>query len=284
MTRVGYWVDLFQAQRHLGAGFLLTRRFALTALHCLRNLDALDDRVDIALADERRVQGRVCRRAKDADLALIEIAASHELALQVPAAHVALRGDRWWGPYRPAPGDAQLSGGVDHGALRHTCEGGGAIEALQLTADQHLGDYSGYSGGPVEGTSAERDPVVLGILLEQAMDRQSTEHRAANVLFAATIAEAMRRFDHFDVGHLIDALRPPEEIEGMPRPPAPAPELRNEDTPPPQHTEAESLLVTLRRWSERGLIDPTQAAQLRLQVAQRIIDGELGAGGRDERD
>lgn len=290
MTRVGYWVDLFQAQRHLGAGFLLTRRFVLTALHCLEALDAPDDEVDIALADERRVPGRVCSKVKEADLALIEIAASYELALQMPAAQVALRGDRWWGPYRPAPGDAQLSGGIEHGAVRHTCEGGGSIEALQLTADQHLGDYSGYSGGPVEGGSTEGAPVVLGILLEQAMDRQSAGHRAANVLFAATIAEAMRRFDHFDVGHLIDALRPPAEngaaaLEPSPPPPGREPAFREapglDDSPPPGRQDvAESLLHNLQRWSEQGLIDPTQFAQARLRVLQRVIDGELGADGR----
>lgn len=282
MTRVGYWVDLFQAQRHLGAGFLLTRRFVLTALHCLHALDALDDQVDIALADERRVPGRVCGKVKEADLALIEIAASHEVALQVPTAQVALRGDRWWGPYRPAPGEAQLSGGIEHGAVRHTCEGGGSIEALQLTADQHLGDYSGYSGGPVEGGSPEGAPVVLGILLEQALDRQSAGHRAANVLFAATIAEAMRRFDHFDVGHLIDALRPPAESRAVAPEPSPPP-LGPPPGPPQSRLErqdvAESLLHNLRRWSEQGLIDPAQFAQARLRVLRRVIDGELGIDG-----
>ncbi|MDJ1131197.1 trypsin-like serine protease [Streptomyces iconiensis] len=205
----GYWVDLFQAGQRLGAGFLLNRCFVLTALHCLRHLDASTGEVVIALADARRVRGRVCRTADEADLALIEIDASHEIALPVPSAHIAARGDKWRGPYRPSPGDVQLSGSIDHGAMLYTCVAGASIEALQLTADQRLGDYSGYSGGPVEGGEADADPVVLGILLEQAMDRHSTELRAANVLFAATIAEALRRFDHFDVGHLIDVLRPP---------------------------------------------------------------------------
>lgn len=280
MNRVGYWVDLYQAEQRLGAGFLLTRRFVLTALHCLRGNADEETSVEVVLSDDRPVPGRVCRTAKDADLALIEIMSSHDVAIPIPAAHVARRGDRWRGPYRPDPGDAQLSGCVDDSSVRHVCEGGGSVEALQLTADQLLGDYSGYSGSPVEGTSPEGGPAVLGILLEQVMDRQSTEYRAANVLFAATVAEAMRRFDQFDVGHLIDVLRPPP-VEHFPSPatqePTVLPRLAE------RHSEAESLLISLQRWSESNLIDPTQAAQLRLDVVQRVIDAEFGPSRHDGR-
>lgn len=300
----GYWVDLFQGERRLGAGFLLNRCFVLTALHCLRPMDAQQAKggageLVIALCDERRVRGRVCRRAAEADLALIEIDASHEVALPVPAAHIATPGDPWRGPYRPTPGDVRLSGSIDHGAVSYTCVAGASIEALQLTADQQLGDYSGYSGGPVEGGGADADPVVLGILLEQAMDRHSRDQRAANVLFAATIAEALRRFDHFDVGHLIDVLRPPGGAEteqpGLPASappsapasesasaaPAPAP-LPAVPAPGPEPVaEAETLLVALRQWAENGLIDPTEAAAHRVDVVRRLIDGKLGESARE---
>lgn len=316
----GYWVDLLQGERRLGAGFLLNRCFVLTALHCLRPMDAQQAKggageLVIALGDERRVRGRVCRRAAEADLALIEIDASHEVALPVPAAHVATPGDPWRGPYRPTPGDVRLSGSIDHGAVSYTCVAGASIEALQLTADQQLGDYSGYSGGPVEGGGADADPVVLGILLEQAMDRHSRDQRAANVLFAATIAEALRRFDHFDVGHLIDVLRPPggtgapgraggtggadTEQPGLPASgpasapssgpasasasavPVPAPVPVVPAPGPEPVAEAETLLVALRQWAENGLIDPTEAAAHRVDVVRRLIDGKLGESARE---
>ncbi|MFF4501175.1 trypsin-like peptidase domain-containing protein [Streptomyces sp. NPDC001401] len=270
MTGTGYWVDLYQAQQRLGGGFLLTRRFVLTALHCLRGL-SLDEHVDIELADGERVEGRVCRQDKEADLALVEIGAGHQVTLPIPAADVARDGDRWRGPYRPAAHDVHLSGRVSAGAAQHLCVGGATIEALQLTADQHLGDYSGYSGGPVEGVGNDgtRQPAVVGILIEQAPDRAS-DTRAANVLFAATIREAIRRFDHLDVVHLIDVLRPPAPDHDV---------LVQDGTSPARFVGTEALLLQLDAWAQRSLIDPSQIAELKFMAVKALIDGGGSEGG-----
>ena len=270
MTGTGYWVDLYQAEQRLGGGFLLTRRFVLTALHCLRGL-SLDEHVGIQLADGARVEGRVCRQDKEADLALVEIGAGHQVRLPIPAADVARDGDRWRGPYRPAAHDVHLSGRVSAGAAQHLCVGGATIEALQLTADQHLGDYSGYSGGPVEGVGDDgsREPVVVGILIEQAPDR-AAEARAANVLFAATIREAMRRFDHLDVVHLIDVLRPPGPERGH---------AVEESRTSERFAGTEALLLQLDAWAQRNLIDPSQIAELKFMAVKALIDGEGNGGG-----
>jgi hypothetical protein len=128
VTGTGHWVDLYQAEQRLGGGFRLTRRFVLTALHCLRGLSP-DEHVGIQLADGARVEGRVCRQDKEADLALVEIGAGHQVTLPIPAADVARDGDRWRGPYRPAAHDVHLSGRVSAGAAQHLCVGGATIEA-----------------------------------------------------------------------------------------------------------------------------------------------------------
>ncbi|MFI0937455.1 serine protease [Streptomyces sp. NPDC021020] len=258
-----YWVELSQGQRRLGAGFLLTRRFAVTALHCLRGTADGEAELTLTLADGTRVPGRVCRQDKEADLALVEISAGYGVAQPVPVAGVARGGERWRGPYRPAPNDVELTGWVAGGAVPYDCEGGGRIEALQLTADQHLGDYSGYSGGPVESAEEGQAPAVVGILLEQAPDR-ADPGRSANVLFAATIREVMRRFDHFDVGHLVAALRPAVGPADVLPPPSPA---RRVDT----------LLDLFQQMAEQDVLDPADVSELRYLALKRVFETQ----GRD---
>jgi hypothetical protein len=266
VTEPGYWVDLYQAQQHLGGGFLLTRRFALTALHCLRGLP-LDEHVGIELADGTRIEGRVCQQDKEADLALIEIAAEHQLNVPIPTADVARDGDHWRGPYRPALHDIHVRGQVS-GVAPHRCVSGATIDSLQLTTEQHLHNFAGYSGGPVESVPSDRHrmPAVVGILIEQIPDK-TDDSRAANVLIAATIGEAVRRFDHFDAAHLIDVLRPP------------LPGQKDESPAAERIAAAEALLRQLDEWAERKIMDPAQIAELKFMTVQKLIDKELGGVG-----
>ncbi|WP_405849137.1 serine protease [Streptomyces niveus] len=274
MSGEGYWVDLYQARQRLGGGFLVTRRFVLTALHCMRGLSTFDEDLDVVLADGTHVRGRVCRRDKDADLALIEIAAHCVVRQPVPAAGIARGGDRWRGPCRPAENEVELSGRIDSGAVSYLCEGGASIEALQLTADQRLGDYSGYSGGPVETLTQDRRPTVVGILLEQVPDRAEAG-RSANVLFAATIREAMQRFDHFDVLHLMDVLRPATR-EQVSTPPLYEPVAA---LPPRRQTDrVESVLQAFQQLSDQGVMDPMHVSELRYLALKRVIEDDAGPG------
>ncbi|MFF7387757.1 trypsin-like peptidase domain-containing protein [Streptomyces scabiei] len=268
MIDASYWVELFHSQQRLGGGFLLTRRYVLTALHCLRGLTTPDEHVDVVLTDGSRLAGQICRRDKNADLALIMISAAYEVLLPIPRAGVAHGGDDWHGPYRPAASEVQLRGHVDNGMTEYLCEGGGVIEALQLTAHQFLGDYSGYSGGPVvKGLPEDQEPVIVGILLEQAPDRAAVD-RAANVLFAATIGEALRRFDQFDVEHLLDVVHPASALSQQP--------LRGEAlTIDGAVSSVESWFDRIDEWSQRALLDPSQVAELRFIAAKAAMERQL---------
>ncbi|SOE06466.1 serine protease [Streptomyces sp. Ag109_G2-15] len=252
--------------------------FVLTALHCLRGLTALDADLNIVLPDGSSVAGHVCRQDKDADLALIKISAEFKGSLPMPG--LARGGDRWRGPYRPAKNEVELSGHISSGAVQYLCEGGASIEALQLTPDQRLGDYSGYSGGPVEGLAPDRTPAVVGILLEQAPDRADAS-RSANVLFAATMNEVMGRFDVFDAAHLIDVLRPDgtEQAEKPARqehaakdPSADAPSLRS------QTDRVESVLDIFQQLSSLKVLAPSLVAELRYRALKHIIDEDPDGG------
>ncbi|EPH44988.1 serine protease [Streptomyces aurantiacus] len=308
MTCGPYWVDLHRAEQRLGGGFLLTNWLVLTALHCLRGLAridervdvVLDQRVDVVLADGRRLAAHVSRLDAEADLALVSITSPQRAAPQIPKSGPARIGGRWRGPYRPAANDVELSGRIDTRAAAYLCEGGGVIEALQLSADQILGDYSGYSGGPVEDTTStdghtpdqngsKQDAVVVGILLEQAPDRAAAD-RAANVLFAATIAEAMRRFNYLDVAHLVDVLRPPRDVESAGASAVSPQPARGATTNPvtipvtdpgtnSMAAKADELLETIQEWAAQGVMDAAQISELTFMVAKRKIQAELGEGG-----
>ncbi|MFF7730097.1 serine protease [Streptomyces sp. NPDC008001] len=296
MPGSGYAVDLYEADRSLGAGLLLTRCFVLTANHCLRYLRGDEERISVHLGDGTAVGGRVCRRVEEADLALIEVLEPELVPPALPVGDLPRRGDRWRGLHRPSLSDPHLSGHVDEHSVDYTCVGGGRIQAIQLLAEQTLGDYSGYSGGPVERESTHTcEPALLGVLIEQYPDRQAPE-RAANVLFAVPLREVMSRFPHFRTGHLLRALEPPASTaertgrqeeqsatRGVVAPPAvgvPVGALSEAPSAPVSVDAAvakgEALLSALKEWSERGLIDPAQVAGLQVHVAKNVIDLALG--------
>ncbi|MEV8349723.1 trypsin-like peptidase domain-containing protein [Streptomyces niveus] len=265
MTVAGYWVELYQSEQRLGGAFFLTRRYVVTALHCLSSLTSPDGRLDVVLTDGSKLAGHVCRRDEDADLALIVIDAAYEVRLPIPRAGVAHRGDDWHSPYRPEATEPALGGKVDGGTAGYPCEGGAVIEALQLTVDQHTGDYSGYSGGPViTGIPDEHESVLVGILLEQVPDRTAAG-RAANVLFAATIGEVVRRFDQFHVENLIDVLHPEGSAKG------------GEST---STAAVESSFDRVREWAERGLLDSSQVSELNFIIAKAAVERHLRGDGR----
>lgn len=276
MTDAGYWVDLYHGEQRLGGGFLVDRWRVLTALHCLETLTGFSADLNIVLADGTQVEGRVCRHDEGADLALIEISSQFDVTRPIPVAGVAQGGDRWRSPYRPAENEAELGGHVDNAALPYKCVGGAKIEALQLTASQPLGDFSGYSGGPVEGIAQDRDPAVLGILLEQLPDRAHPHSgRHTNVLFAATIGEAMRRLGLLDAGHLLNVLRPGRSERAPLRESGAGP---SPSTPANRMARVETAMHILQQLADRGVMDPTSTDQVKFLAVTLIMQEEPGGG------
>lgn len=288
-----YWVEISQHGRRLGAGFLLAKRFVLTALHCLNGCTDDTDKVDLSFATGDKVPGFVCERARGADLALIALSESGTCPVSVPFPDRCAAGDSWRAPYRPSIADPYLSGAVQHGSVRYQCEGGEPIEALQLGCEEPVGDYSGYSGGPVERNQEAVGRTVLGVLIEQYPDRQ-IPGRASGVLFAATIAEALARFDYFDVWHLYGALCPqhdehrPQPPSGEVRPARRVPFVARAgdhlvDVTPADRWKAagDRMFAVLKEWAESGLLDQAQIAMLNYQIAEAFIGKVLEAGSDD---
>ncbi len=285
MGNTDYWVEISRRGTRLGAGFLLNRHHVLTAFHCVRGPYSGDEHLELSFACGEVSPGRVCERSSGADLALLDILQPSESILILPNADRADRGDSWSAPYRPGPGDPYLSGDVLSGAMRYRCEAGHEIEALQLGCSQGLGDYSGYSGGPVERHVIDRPPALVGVLLEQYPDRQAAG-RASNVLFAATIAEALRRFDCLGVAHLLKVLSAangaseecfltstsrqgdPAGLGGAQEAPRPGSGSSLES----RIAAARSILDALYEWAATGVLDPMHVSELQLRVVQRLVD------------
>ena len=272
-TSTGYWIEIFRQGTRLGGGFLLNQHHALTALHCVRNAEP-GENVELSLATGEKIPGRVCEHARGADLALIDLLKPRETAFITPSADRAERGDKWSAPYRPSTSDPLLGGDVLAGQIKYRCEAGLEIEALQLGCSEQLGDYSGYSGGPVERQVPGQKPSLLGILVEQFPDRQAPG-RASEVLFAATIGEALRRFNCLGVGHLMNVLDTHEKTPWRcppadePQPPAaPASGSMVES----RIAAANSIMETIREWARNGVLDPAEVSVLGLRVASRLVD------------
>lgn len=200
-----YWVEISRDGSRLGAGLLLTRCYVLTAYHCLG--DVTEGAVlDISFASEGTVRGKVHRIHRTADLALIDVPNSP--VNRTFKADRARPGLGWRDPYRPNAEDVCLDGMVTAAPVSYQCRAGDEIEAIQLTCNQLLGDYSGYSGSPLMRDYPDGSQGVLGILIEQRSDLAPEAQRGANVLIGTSVAEAGRKFDCLDVSHLLQILYP----------------------------------------------------------------------------
>ncbi|WP_137991460.1 trypsin-like peptidase domain-containing protein [Streptomyces vilmorinianum] len=279
------WVRIHEQDVLLGAGLMVTRGFVLTALHCLRYASADDAALSIELSDGRRVPGRLCDAIKDADLALLTVEWAHAQGLPpAPPTDWARPRVRWRGPYRPPGETSRLSGWVTHAPIDHQSLAGGTFTAMQLTVDQLLGDYSGYSGSPVEHAEECEQPSVVGMLMEQQLSRQNADD-GTNVLYAATVRGIMERFPHFGTEQLLRRARGETLPDRTPTAAHAVPRARREyeQTPAPQARpalveDASDFLRSLRQWEEAGLISAAEAQEQRRLTIEAVRERILGGG------
>jgi hypothetical protein len=209
MSGAGYWVTISRGGAPTGAGFLLAGSYVLTAHHCLGGAILGDEDIEVGFGNGEVLPGRVHRCSPAADLALIDVPKSGSGPL-IPRADRASRGDSWRNPYQPSPRHALLSGTVHAVPVWYECEGGDTVEAMQLGCAQDVRGYAGYSGSPIEGGGPDGEGRLFGVLIEQYPEQYpdgAAERPASLVLFAVTLSEVFRRFDCFDLGHLIASFR-----------------------------------------------------------------------------
>ncbi len=265
-------MNISRGGTRLGAGFLLTGCYVLTAHHCLGTDILRIEDVEVEFESGEVLPGRVHRCSPAADLALIDVPKSG-IGPFIPRADRARVGEAWRNPYRPSQRHAFLSGIIDAVPIPYECEGGDSIEAMQLGCVQDLGDYAGYSGSPIESGGSDEESKLFGVLIEQYPDHypDNGEPRPASiVLFAATLSEVFRRFDCFDLGHLMDLL--PSSSGGN----APAPSRGSQQLA--RIAVADAKIEALDGWQKRGLLDEQSITALKLRVIERYLlsddDGE----------
>lgn len=208
MSESNYWVTISCEKGRCGAGFLLTRRFVLTAAHCLRSKVCRDDPVTVARG-QNIAEGRVVQVDEGQDVALIQIDPPLAWTRLPIGTSRCEKGDYWLSPYRPPSSRSELKGTVLTSPTEFRCSGGATIEGLELEVRQLRGGYRGYSGSPVEREDGKSGPTgrhVVGMLLEQD-PHQVNREEATNVLFAVTVQHAMAAFDLLDSPYQLSLLR-----------------------------------------------------------------------------
>ncbi len=193
-----YWVDVFSGGTRCGAGFLLTRQYALTAAHCLQWPKVAEgDMVTLSRRHGDSVEATVLRIDVGRDIALMGVNQTLDWTMRAAEADRCVKDHPWSAPYRPTLEMSELRGTVLTSPLPFQRSGGEKIEALELQVRQEPGDYAGYSGSPVQCEATGRLPpdikAVVGMLIQQDPHRVR-EGEFTNVLFAITIAEAIGAF------------------------------------------------------------------------------------------
>jgi hypothetical protein len=243
------WARIYRHGVNRGGGILLTSQLVVTAAHCVAEVCVGDpeDAICVSMGhDTTPVPASLVERVATKDLALLKPSQPLGSSVRLPWASRCRRGDEWFAPSRPTLSDPQLDGSVS-GTMNYECVAGGVLHALQLTTRSSLGNYEGYSGGPVFLEPEEANKVI-GILIEQYPDRAELD-RATNTLFAAAIEGVIEQFDTLSTSYLLRSLfehaenRDSARLEPIPL----------DEPGPADLTVAERVASTVLGWS--GAVD-----------------------------
>jgi tetratricopeptide (TPR) repeat protein len=178
------------SDKDLGGAFALAPRLAVTANHCVRDRDA----ASLLFAIEgREIAVDEVEGDERLDVALLRLAQD---APGMLSASQAWRDAGWRVESQPRENDPLLTGTIQHPRWEITNRVGAKVHAIQMSVDQELEWYAGYSGCPV--TSPPGAPAVVGLLVEQLLVRAPAlpgqSPRASNVLYAVAIEDVVARF------------------------------------------------------------------------------------------
>ncbi|WP_030605708.1 hypothetical protein [Streptomyces fulvoviolaceus] len=189
MLQNEYLIDIFKERERLGSALRLTRKFALTATHCLGgHMPTEQDHSRLSLTDGTPVV--VPLYNKTSDLALLRLVLGDDDALPPRVSFgKARRGESWTATYRfPAQEKPPTGSVVDPDALyRRTSDL--VAKALRLSCELRK-DHAPFAGSPVERGAGAVPPVALGVIVEP-QDRIWAE---SDEIFAGSVVEALDLF------------------------------------------------------------------------------------------
>jgi hypothetical protein len=273
-----YWVNISRGGKWLGAGFMLTSCWVLTAHHCLGNPMPGAEDVEVEFQSGAVLTGRVHRRSPAADLALIDIPRSDSGPV-IPHHGRPSAGEAWRNPYKPSSTHVLLSGIIDAVHSSYECEDGDFIEVMQLACRQDLGDYAGYSGSPIESAGSDGESRLSGVLIEQYYRHyplNGMPRPASKVLFAVTLSEVMKRFDCFHMGPLIDLLPSSsggDAVVSRDGGGGPFAGSSAQDDAESNIAVADAKITALDKWQKSGLLDEQRITALKVRVIERHLLG-----------
>lgn len=271
MTR-DYCFSIEDGSRVRGGAFLVTRKYALTATHCLPCgfSSSGDSRspTQVKLVSEGGVVILARVSECSGDIALLEVLAfrQHSILAPVIGADAVRTGRPWEAPYRPTLQHPTLTGEIGNADLPYKCADGTVLSVIQLRVSEEIGDHSGYSGGPVISRESDQtSPAIIGLPIEQFPD-QSDPTRAANVAFAARVEQIFRTFEAFRFADRLDLA----SESGPPRS-APMASVPREGSTGERLEESEQILERARRWADRDSIDELEYREIKALVRDLVF-------------